>query len=145
MAMTRTEKVVCYIVRHGRLLVLVHEGFALEETGVQVPAGTIRRGESPEEAALREGSEETGLTDLRLARRLGEADYDIRPYRPEVMHRHFVELSTGCDTAATWTHQELDPEHGGAGPYFRCSFIPLEQAHVLAGGLGALVRALVDD
>ncbi|MBI9014765.1 MAG: NUDIX domain-containing protein [Clostridiales bacterium] len=42
-----------------RLLVLGHPN-----AGIQIPKGTIDENESPLQAALREGSEETGLTDL---------------------------------------------------------------------------------
>ena len=38
--------------------------------GLQLPAGTVEDGEDPEAAALREAAEETGLSDLELARLL---------------------------------------------------------------------------
>src|SRR5690348_15940006 len=55
------SKVVCYIVRDGQLLVFRHADYDLEHVGLQVPAGSIRPEESPEDAALREAREETGL------------------------------------------------------------------------------------
>jgi 8-oxo-dGTP pyrophosphatase MutT (NUDIX family) len=60
------DKVLCYIVRDGRLLVFRHIDHSYEEVGIQVPAGSIRPDETPEEAALREAREETGFTHLRL-------------------------------------------------------------------------------
>ncbi|WP_306312036.1 NUDIX domain-containing protein [Streptomyces hydrogenans] len=48
------EKVVIYVVRDGRLLVFRHLDYGFEEIGIQVPAGSIRSGETPEAAALRE-------------------------------------------------------------------------------------------
>lgn len=139
----RTDKVVCYIVSAGHLLVLTHRDLPLDEVGVQVPAGTVKPGEDPAVAALREAVEEPGLTDLKVVRKLGEADYDISPYRWEVMRRHFYELTTDCSVTRRWTSQEPDPECGGEGPAFDCYWIPLEQGHVLSGGLSNLLSTLV--
>ncbi|AFR07336.1 NUDIX domain protein [Nocardiopsis alba ATCC BAA-2165] len=62
------DKALCYVVRDGRLLVFRHVDASPEEVGLQVPAGSVRPGETPEAAALREGREETGLTGLSYAR-----------------------------------------------------------------------------
>ncbi|MFE2323402.1 NUDIX domain-containing protein [Streptomyces sp. NPDC059385] len=82
------EKVLVYVVRDGHLLVLRHTDYSYEEVGIQVPAGSIRLGENPEAAALREAREETGLSDFKIVRKLGVAEYDISPYRFEIQHRH---------------------------------------------------------
>jgi 8-oxo-dGTP pyrophosphatase MutT (NUDIX family) len=55
------EKVTAFVTRqteNGCELLLIRHPFA----GVQIPAGTVEPDESPEQAALREISEETGLT-----------------------------------------------------------------------------------
>lgn len=44
---------------------------------VQLPAGTANVGESADDAALREGREETGLTDLRVKADLGVLALDV--------------------------------------------------------------------
>ena len=62
----------CYIVRDGQLLVFRHADYDLEHVGIQIPAGSIRHGESPEDAALREAREETGLSQFSIARKLGK-------------------------------------------------------------------------
>ena len=62
------DKVLCYVVREGRLLVFRHTDYSYEEVGIQVPAGSIQPGETPEEAALREAREETGLKDFTIVR-----------------------------------------------------------------------------
>jgi 8-oxo-dGTP pyrophosphatase MutT (NUDIX family) len=98
----RKEKVVCYIVRDGRLLVFKHLDEPWDESGLQVPAGSIRPGESPEVAAIREASEETGLTALRLVRKVGEGQYDMAPYRPEIHHRHVFHLEVDEPTLDRW-------------------------------------------
>lgn len=145
MAKARTTKVVCYIVRDGQILTFRHLDHPLSEVGVQVPAGTVKQGEAPEDAALREAREETGLTSLRIVRKLGEADYDISPYRHEVMRRHFFEITTHDPLGDPWVAGEPDPDDGGTGPSWECRWVPLEQAHVLSGGLSNMIGALVDE
>jgi 8-oxo-dGTP pyrophosphatase MutT (NUDIX family) len=68
------EKVLVYVVRDGRLLVFRHTDYSYEEVGIQVPASSIRPGETPEAAALREAREETGLDGFKIVRKLGEAE-----------------------------------------------------------------------
>jgi 8-oxo-dGTP pyrophosphatase MutT (NUDIX family) len=55
---------------------------------IEAMPGSIRPGESPENAALREAREETGLSQLSVVRKLGEIIHDISPYRYEIRHRH---------------------------------------------------------
>jgi 8-oxo-dGTP pyrophosphatase MutT (NUDIX family) len=136
------QKVLCYIVRDGQLLVFRHLGQPWDASGLQVPAGSIRPGESPEAAALREAEEETGLTGLQLVRKLGEVRYDLAPYRPEIQHRHVFELRLQDEPPERWVSRETDPETGGEQPAFECYWIPLAQGHVLSGGQGALLGLL---
>lgn len=138
-----THKVLAYIVRDGRLLVFRHDDYSYEEVGIQVPAGGIRPGESPEAAVLREAREETGLTHFAIVRKLGEIDYDISPYRFEIQHRHVFHLELHEPTPERWRSQE---DHDGAQDptRFECFWIPLEAAHVLQSGQGALLGRLYD-
>ncbi|MFF3666037.1 NUDIX hydrolase [Microtetraspora malaysiensis] len=137
------EKVLCYIVRDGRLLVFRHADHSYEEVGIQVPAGSVRPGETPEAAALREAREETGLHGFTVVRKLGETEYDISPYRFEVQHRHVFHLEPAEPTAERWTSQE---DHNGEREptRFECFWIPLETAHILQSGQGALIGRLFD-
>jgi 8-oxo-dGTP pyrophosphatase MutT (NUDIX family) len=133
------QKVVCYIVRDDELLVFRHLDEPWEESGLQVPAGSIRPGESPEDAALREAREETGLESLRLVHRLGETEYDMSPYRDEVQHRHVYQLAVDEETPPRWDSHENDPDDGSGVIRFECFWIPLTHGHVLSGGQGALL------
>lgn len=137
------EKVLVYVVRDERLLVLRHTGYSYEEVGIQVPAGSIRLGETPEAAALREAREETGLSDFKIVRKLGEIAYDISPYRFEIQHRHVFHLALTEPTPERWTSQE---DHDGEREptSFECFWIPLETAHILQSGQGALLGRLSD-
>ena len=137
-----TQKVVCYVVRGDELLVFQHLDEPWDESGLQVPAGSIEPGETPEEAALREAREETGLHSLGLVRKLGETDYDLSPYRDEVQHRHFFRLSVHEETPPRWVSHENDPDDGTGVIRFECYWIPLTRGHVLSGGQGALLGRL---
>ena len=68
------HKVLAYITRERdgcrELLVFTHRDYP--EAGVQVPAGTVEPGEAIEAALFREIREESGLTNLQLARKLAE-------------------------------------------------------------------------
>jgi 8-oxo-dGTP pyrophosphatase MutT (NUDIX family) len=138
------SKVLCYIVRDGQLLVFCHVDYDLEQVGIQVPAGSIRQGESPEDAALREAREETRLSQLSVERKLGETTYDLSPYRYEIQHRHVFQLQVHEPTQQRWPSQEL---HDGQRPPTRleCFWIPLRNAYVLQAGQGALIGAITEE
>lgn len=140
---TIKQKVLVYVVRDGWLLVLRHADYSYEEVGIQVPAGSIRPAETPEAAALREAREETGLNDFKIVRKLGETDYDISPYRFELQHRHVFHMQLSEPTPERWISWE---NHDGEQEptRFECFWIPLEAAHILQGGQGALLGRLYE-
>lgn len=135
---TVVNKVVCYVVREGRLLVFTHLDHPMEVAGVQVPAGTVEPGETPAEAAIRETREETGVEAV-ILRELGTATYDLAPARDELAHRTFFLLEPWDHVRERWTAGESDPSTGGAGERWECWWMPLSQGHVLVAGLGALL------
>ncbi|WP_434992203.1 NUDIX hydrolase [Arthrobacter sp. Ld5] len=139
------QKVVCYVVHDGHLLVFTHDDTPITRTGIQVPAGSIRAGESPEDAAIRELSEETGRHG-QLVRGVGTQRYDLRPARDEVAVRHYFRFSmTNADLTERWTAGETDPSHGGGSITWTCWWIPLTDAHVLAAGFGGLLGVMLDE
>jgi 8-oxo-dGTP pyrophosphatase MutT (NUDIX family) len=90
------EKVTIFIMgqRDGvaELLFLHHPN-----AGIQLPAGTVEAGESPQEAALREAQEETGLNNLRWGGMLGMEREEFLP------HQGIVALSTPVHVAPSAT------------------------------------------
>lgn len=135
------EKAVCYVIAEGHLLVFTHDDVDILVTGVQVPAGTVQKDETPAHAAARELFEETGLRGT-VSRSLGTELYDLSPARDEIARRHFFQLDVAdADVAAVWSSGEVDPATGDSPVSWTCRWIPLAQSHVLAGGLGARLGA----
>ena len=98
------EKVVAYITRDDHLLVFRHVD---SEAGIQVPAGTLEPGESPNDGVIREAQEETGLDHLEVCRFLGSRDYDMLPYgRAELHRRYYYHLECTSDAPSVWRHFE---------------------------------------
>ncbi len=131
----RVRKALAYCIDGDRLLVLRHVDFGPEEVGIQVPGGSIRDGESPVAAALRELVEETGRTEFALVADLGMDAYDITPHRDEVQERHFVLFRPTAALPGRWSCEEA---HDGVGAPTRLEafWIPLARAHVLQAGQG---------
>jgi 8-oxo-dGTP pyrophosphatase MutT (NUDIX family) len=131
------DKVVCYVIQDGHLLVFTHDTIPLTKTGVQVPAGSIESGETPERAAERELFEESGRSG-RVLRSLGEERYDLRPSRDEIAVRRFFLMSVQQgDLSERWRAGERCRSDGGESVPWTCWWLPLQDAHVLAAGLGA--------
>jgi len=142
----RVEKVVAYIVRDDAVVAFLHEADTdpVLESGLQVPAGTVEVGETPEHAVLREAREETGLRGLRVVRFLGDADVDARPARDEVHHRSYFELAVDGDVPERWRHVEA---HGGPTNErhaFSLFWLPLDKGGLLASAQGLMIGRLLD-
>ena len=113
-----TYKVVAYITHNNQLLVFRHTAFP--EAGIQVPAGTIKTNETAETAVLREAYEETGLTNLKIKRKLGVGKHDMHEYgRNEIQHRTYFHLVCTSPPPQAWHHWE---EHTESGESYEFAF-----------------------
>ncbi|MFW5947392.1 MAG: NUDIX hydrolase [Gemmatimonadota bacterium] len=84
-----------------------------------LPKGHMERGESPEQTALREVEEETGLDDLELREPLGTIDWFFRE-GPDLIHKycHFFLM----ETRMTRTEPQVDEG------ITACIWLPLDEA-----------------
>ena len=138
-----TDKVVAYVTQRDKLLVFSHPLYP--EAGIQAPAGTIEKDESPDEAVIRESREETGLHELETRSFLGVREHDLSRYGiAEVHQRYFFHLECRQETPTTWRHYENDPSDGSPAPiefeFFWVKFP--DEVPELSGGQGALLSKL---
>ena len=77
------------------------------DAGIQVPAGTLESGESPDDGVMREAWEETGLDGLAIRRFLASRDYDMSSYGVAELHRrYYYHLECTGDAPSVWRHFE---------------------------------------
>lgn len=139
--MSVRSKVLAYVTRGQELLVFRHRDFP--EAGLQVPAGTIEEGEEPQDAALREVREESGLTDVRVVSFLGRYIYDAPRHAGEIHDRHIYHLKLTGPADDSWLHWEMDPSDGGPPIAFCFFWMSLDDPDLqLAGGQGDLLHKL---
>ena len=143
--MESIAKVVVYLVDRGHLLVFVHPD--APEAGLQVPAGSVKPGEEPSEAALREVEEETGIR-AGSVRLLGTDRYDMTAHGRDEIHERSFFLADPLEEqplGRRWRHLET---HDGVGEpdVFDLYWVPLDTpglASTLAAGQGALLKETV--
>lgn len=99
----------------GRTEILV---FRHPLAGVQLVKGTIEDGERPEQAALRELAEESGIYDAIAARSLGTADLNAHG------QVWWLVLCEARALTETWTHRTTDD----GGRTFSFFWHPLDEA-----------------
>jgi 8-oxo-dGTP pyrophosphatase MutT (NUDIX family) len=137
------EKAFGYVTWDKRLLVFDHVAFP--EAGTQVPAGSVDRGETPAEAALREVREETGLAEFSKTVYLGISEFDARPIGKEEVHRrHFFHLPLLGSAPERWRHCECNSaDSGPAEIELELYWVFLSEAAArLVHGHGALLDLL---
>ena len=138
---TFKHKVYAYITHSNRLLVFRHVD--VPDAGVQVPGGTMEEGEVPEEAAMREAFEETGLPGLRMRAFLGDTLHVV-PEQGITHRRYFYHLVCDETPPERWRHDELDPSDGSPAPItFAFNWVPLpDGVPTLIGDLDEMLPAL---
>jgi len=114
------------------------------EAGVQVPAGTVEKDETPNEAILREAYEETGLKRLKIRQFLGTREYDFSNSGQSERHRwHFYHLELEGTATATWRHFEQHPSDGSSKPIeFEFHWVNVTDKIKLAPHQGDLLDSL---
>lgn len=113
------------------------------EAGIQVPKGTIEKGESPAEAVMREAFEETGLDTLELVS-LVATDVIHFPFADDdssVQERHFFHLKITYEAHDNWTH-EVQGSGVDEGMKFAYYWLALEQKDELIANMGDYVQLL---
>lgn len=137
------RKAFAYITWGQALLVFRHVDYP--KAGIQVPAGTIEDSETPEDAALREAREETGLARLAIVAFLGEQRYDMRTFgKDEMHHRCFFHLRCTEPPARTWCHLEKHSSESDEVIAFEFFWAPLpDGVPPLIAGHDALLPALL--
>ncbi len=134
-------KVLAYVTRGRELLVFRHRDFP--EAGIQVPGGTIEADEDPQDAALRELREESGLTQVRVVSFLGRYLHNAAPHAEEIHDRHVYHLELTGPADDSWLHYETDPSDGGPPIAFSFFWMSLNAPDLrLAGGQGDLLHRL---
>jgi hypothetical protein len=83
------DKVLCYVVRDGRLLVLRHTDYSFEEMSIQVPVGSVRAGERPRPRRAARSPRGDGADGLRVS------EQARRSSRSRISPRPTVASSTG--------------------------------------------------
>jgi len=137
------QKVQCYITREhaGSLQVLVFEHVDYPDAGVQVPAGSIEPGETPEEAALREAREESGIQQLCVQRYIGKFHW-WHADRREDHERHIFQLTTKQTLPERWQHT-VSAGAEDKGIRFACYWLDCAVAvQVLSGNQGDYLQYL---
>jgi 8-oxo-dGTP pyrophosphatase MutT (NUDIX family) len=136
------KKAFAYITHRRRLLVFEHIDHP--EAGIQVPAGTIAPGETPESAVLREAYEETGLAGLALVGLLGELQRDMADFgRDEIHHRYFFHLICGEEPPESWLHEERHASRDPTPIRFQLYWVTLPPAQPLIAGHGDMLEMLM--
>lgn len=126
------HRVFTYITRGDQLLILEYvDGRYLQP---QIPGGTVEAGEQPEQAALREAQEETGLAALEVVSYLGSFERDLTDIgRDETIVAWFFHLHTDEATPHRWRHFENDSSEGLDPVEFAVSWAPLDNLPELGG------------
>lgn len=116
------QRVLIYITRRPHELLVFDHPPRYPDDGIQVPAGGLEAGEVPEQAALRETLEETGLI-LRDPVHLASYHW-TRADTSQIWHYYWLQAPK--DTPDTWTHV-VSSGDDDQGMTFTHRFVPIER------------------
>jgi 8-oxo-dGTP pyrophosphatase MutT (NUDIX family) len=137
------KRVVAYVTRDRDgghdLLVFDHQG--MPEVPTQVPAGRIDAHETLEEGVLREVEEETGLTGVRIAGELADADEFERVFGRGA-HRSWAFHAVAAAAAPDEWEHSVSGTGMDSGLVFVCRWVPLDDCPPLWGEPDPLVERL---
>jgi len=135
------NRVFLYITRSNELLVFDH--IDQRYLAPQIPGGTVECGEEPAVAALREATEETGLSGLRVVRLQGSCKENLASVgKNEHIQAWFYHLETNEVTERRWRHVELDPSDGADPIEFELYWVGLSDVPTLGGLDGRMLPKL---
>jgi uncharacterized cupin superfamily protein/8-oxo-dGTP pyrophosphatase MutT (NUDIX family) len=125
--MEKKEKVLAYIYRklNHELQVLVFDHPGVPEVNPQVPSGTLKDGEKPEEGVLREVLEETGLEFDAIDHYHGRFDFIAKDMEEHHSRDVFSIMTDGLPDS--WSHT-VQSQDGDNGEVFDFYWLPLEIA-----------------
>ncbi len=130
------EKAYGFVLREGaegqELLVFEHAG--IPDAGLQVPGGTIERGETPRQAVAREVLEESGLP-------LGDWQEAATFDHEGALWRCYA-TTPGIVLPDAWRCEPLGPERA-QGLRFEFRWVPLRGEEALAGGQELARQAVI--
>jgi 8-oxo-dGTP diphosphatase len=136
------QKVLAYIIRvhdgEKQLLLLLHRDYP--EAGIQVPGGTVEPGEAFESALLREVYEETGLTNVKIIKKLTDCIF-FNTYKQEEQERHVYLLDTVSDTKEEWEHV-VEGEGEDKGLVYKFIWSPIDNLPMLRSDHGNYIEFL---
>ncbi|MEM8861817.1 MAG: NUDIX domain-containing protein [Chloroflexota bacterium] len=122
--MERKRKVAAFILRasaEGTAQLLFHSFGDQPSLPVRLPGGGVDENEAVEDALFRELKEETGLTNLKIARKLGVQRY-YKEYINADVERHDYLLVSADTLPDSWTHQ-VDGEGMDNGENFEFQWL----------------------
>lgn len=134
------DRVICYITRNRKELLVFEHEVQYADSGIQVVAGGIDAGETVEQTAIRETLEESGLV-LSNPICLGNTVMHQFSSSDQYQRWHFVWLEVGIDTPDSWAHT-VTSGSGDEGMIFFQRFVPLEQ-HSLNWKMDAMIPRLI--
>jgi len=126
------RRVFLYITRPNQLLVLRHVDFP--DLRLEIPGGTVEKGEQPSIAASREAWEETGLSDLGEPKLLGSELLTVPSSSGSVLlDSWFYQIVANGEVPDLWRHVERFPSGHAKTILFELSWIGLAEARTKLG------------